>query len=203
MFIQSKPLIIDAKGHLMGRLAAIVAKTLLNGQRVVIVRCEQICISGSLYRNKLKYHEFLRKRTNTNPRRGPFHFRQPSKIFWRTTRGMMPHKSHRGAEALGRLKCFEGVPPPYDKKKRFVVPATMRTVRMHPRRKWCSLGLLSHEVGWKYKEVLETLEAKRRVKAKRWYAEKKRDTKLTIQAKKNLGKKLESYNHAIAALGGK
>ena len=33
----------------------------------------------------------------------------------RVVRGMVPHKSARGAEALKRLKVFEGVPPPYDK----------------------------------------------------------------------------------------
>jgi len=35
----------------------------------------------------VKYLEFLRKRMNTNPSRGPYHFRAPSKIFWRTVRG--------------------------------------------------------------------------------------------------------------------
>jgi large subunit ribosomal protein L13Ae len=35
-----KEMIIYGKGHLMGRLAAVVAKELLNGQRVVIVRAE-------------------------------------------------------------------------------------------------------------------------------------------------------------------
>jgi hypothetical protein len=34
---------------------------------------------------------------------------------FRVVRGMVPHKSARGAEALKRLKVFEGVPPPYDK----------------------------------------------------------------------------------------
>ena len=52
MFIQSKPVVIDGKGHLTGRLAAIVAKTLLNGQRVVVVRCEELLIGGCLYVNK-------------------------------------------------------------------------------------------------------------------------------------------------------
>lgn len=36
----------------MGRLAAVVAKTILQGQKVVVVRCENINISGSFYRNK-------------------------------------------------------------------------------------------------------------------------------------------------------
>jgi len=35
----------------------------------------------------VKYLEFLRKRMNTNPSRGPYHFRAPSKIFYRTVRG--------------------------------------------------------------------------------------------------------------------
>ena len=35
---------------------------------------------------------------------GPFHLRAPSRIFWRTVRGMLPHKTKRGAEALNRLK---------------------------------------------------------------------------------------------------
>lgn len=35
----------------------------------------------------VKYLSFLRKRMNTNPSRGPYHFRAPSKIFWRTVRG--------------------------------------------------------------------------------------------------------------------
>lgn len=39
--------IIDGKGHMMGRLASIVAKQLLIGKKVVIVRTEQIVISGS------------------------------------------------------------------------------------------------------------------------------------------------------------
>lgn len=30
---------------------------------------------------------FLRKRCNVNPARGPFHFRAPSKILWKTVRG--------------------------------------------------------------------------------------------------------------------
>jgi len=35
---------------------------------------------------------------------------------------MIEHKTARGAAAMGRLKAFEGVPSPYDAKKRKVVP---------------------------------------------------------------------------------
>ena len=52
-----KVVIVDGRGHLLGRLASILAKELLNGQKVVVVRCEEINISGSLFRNKRQQHE--------------------------------------------------------------------------------------------------------------------------------------------------
>jgi large subunit ribosomal protein L13Ae len=64
-----KEIIIDGRGHLVGRLASKVAKELLRGQKVVVVRCEELVLSGSLFRNKLNFAEFMRKANNTNPRR--------------------------------------------------------------------------------------------------------------------------------------
>ena len=75
-----------------------------------------------------------------NPKKsGPFHHRAPSKILYRAIRGMVPHKTARGAAALERLKLFEGVPPPYDRKKRMVVPEALRVLRLKPGRKYCTV----------------------------------------------------------------
>lgn len=104
----------------------------------------------------MKYQAFLRKQTRYNATRGgPWHYRSPAKMFWRTVRGMIPHKTARGAAALERLKTFEGVPPPYDRKKRMVVPQALRVLRLKPGRKYCTVGRLGHEFGWKYKDVVE------------------------------------------------
>ena len=75
-----------------------------------------------------------------------FHFRAPSKIFWRAVRGMVPHKTERGKDALKRLQTFEGVPPPYDKKKKMVIPSALKVLRLKAGRRYCSLGRLGHEV---------------------------------------------------------
>lgn len=75
-------------------------------------------------------------------------------MFWRTVRGMLPHKTPRGAAALERLKTFEGVPPPYDHKKRVVVPQALRVLRLKPGRKYCTVGRLGHEFGWKYRDIV-------------------------------------------------
>ncbi|ELU00201.1 hypothetical protein CAPTEDRAFT_220822 [Capitella teleta] len=201
MGFQTKPILIDGRGHLMGRLATLVAKSLLQGQRVVIVRCEGINISGTFYRNKLKYLAYLRKRMNTNPSRGPFHFRAPSKIFYRVVRGMLPHKQHRGREALGRLKVFEGIPPPYDKQKRVVVPSALKVLRLKSRRPFCSIGRLSSEVGWKYQGVVATLEARRKVKAAQFHKVKVADNKLREKAKKAVAAKIAPSQKIIESYG--
>lgn len=138
MGLVDKPIVIDGKDHLLGRLASTVAKQLLLGQKVVVVRCEAIIISGNFHRSKLKYMSFLRKRCNVKPARGPYHLRAPSRIFWRTVRGMLPHKTYRGKTALMRLKTFDGVPQPYDRVKRMIHPSSLRHLALKPRRKYCT-----------------------------------------------------------------
>merc|ERR1712196_242118 len=95
-----KLVVIDGRGHLMGRLASFVAKEALLGQKVVVVRCEDLVISGSFIRNKLKLLMKRNKRMNTNPKKGPFHHRSPSDMFRRMIRGMLPHKQYRGSAAF-------------------------------------------------------------------------------------------------------
>jgi large subunit ribosomal protein L13Ae len=97
----AKRVVVDGRHHMLGRLSSIVAKELLNGQRVVVVRCEEICLSGGLVRQKMKYLRFLRKRMNTKPSHGPIHFRAPSKILWRTIRGYVREQRRRSLASLG------------------------------------------------------------------------------------------------------
>merc|ERR1712137_982482 len=201
MGFQNKPIVIDGRGHLLGRLAALVAKNLLQGQRVVVVRCEGTNISGNFYRNKLKYLRLLRLRCNINPRRGPFHYRAPSRIFFRAVRGMLPHITTRGKAAISRLFVYEGIPAPYHKQKRMVVPSALRVLRLKPNRKFCELNRLSHEIGWKYQGVISTLEAKRKVKSALYYKRKKQMATLKAQAVKNVAKRVDKYQKIIEGYG--
>jgi len=198
--ISSTPIVIDGKGHLLGRLASTLAKQALNGQKVVVVRCEELNVSGSFFRMKLRYHEFLNKRHLVNPKKsGPFHFRAPSKILYRAIRGMMPHKTARGAAALQRIKLFEGVPPPYDRKKKVVVPQALRVLRLKPGRKYCTIKRLSHEVGWGYKDVVDRLEEKRKTKATAFYERKVASAKARATAINS--SEASKHNEELAKLG--
>lgn len=148
----------------------------------VATRCEELVISGGLVRQKAKFERFLRKRSVTNPRRGAVKFRAPSRILWRTVRGMVPHKTARGAAALERLKVFEGVPRPYDKVKRMVVPDALKVLRLQHGHKYVRLGDLATQVGWKHGEAVAELEAKRKVKSAAYYEAKKKLRALRTKA---------------------
>ena len=178
--------VIDARGHLYGRLASVVAKQVLLGQKVSVVRCEELIMSGAIWRSKLKWAAFRVKGMNSNPKMGQFHYRAPGKMFWRTIRGMVPHKTARGAAALDRLKTFEGIPHPYDKKKRMVVPSALKCTRLKPHRKFTHVGTLAQQSGWGMKDVIARLEAKRKVKASNFFTKKKGLLKAKADASKKV-----------------
>jgi large subunit ribosomal protein L13Ae len=121
-------------------------------------------------------------------------------MFWRTVRGMIPHKTPRGKAALERLKTFEGVPAPYDKKKRVVVPQALRVLRLKPGRKYCTVGRLGHEFGWKYQDVVARLEERRKVKGAAYYERKKAVRRQMAEAKKtaNVDSKVQQELTSLA-----
>ena len=178
----SKAVVVDGKGHLLGRLASVIAKELLNGQEVVVVRCEQIDISGTRHRNRRNYQNYLKKRTNTNPKWGPFHHRAPRMILLKTIRGMLPRKTKRGEEAMSKLKVFEGIPPEYCKMKRMIVPEALRITHLRPSSKFTNVGTLAGEMGWKYGALIRKLEEQRKVTSATDYDKKKALLKLKDQA---------------------
>lgn len=192
--IPAKTVVINANDHVFGRLAATVAKHLLRGERVVVLRCEGLVLSGPFLRNKLKYVRWFHKRHVTNPKRGPFHFRAPSHLFIRAVRGMIPYLTKRGAWAMRRLAAFDGVPPPYDKTKAFVVPRALRRLRLDPLRDYCRMGRICHELGWQHQETVKTLEAKRKRAGEVFLKEKVAKLTLAKQAAaavdKTLSKKI-------------
>jgi large subunit ribosomal protein L13Ae len=112
---------------------------------------------------------------------------------------MLPHKGPKGAAALGRLKVFEGVPAPYDTKKREVVPDALRAVKLSSFRKFCNLGDLSGEVGWGKGALVQTLENKRRDRAAAWH-KKRVESANKVRKALNL-KEINAVRSELASYG--
>lgn len=60
---------------------------------------------------------------------------------------MIPHKTKHGAVALARLKAYKGIPSPYDKMKRMIIPNASKVLRLQARDKYYLLGRFSSDVG--------------------------------------------------------
>jgi large subunit ribosomal protein L13Ae len=122
-------------------------------------------------------------------------------MFKHVIRGMLPHKIGRGRTAFNSLKAFEGIPAPYDKCKRVIVPSCYKEIKIKPNRKFASVGRLAHETGWKYQTVISTLEARRQAKAAEYYADKKAKKAVIESAKANVASKTADLDKQIAAMG--
>ena len=105
-----RPIVVDATDHIAGRLSSNVAKLLLKGNRVSIVNCEKIMISGTRSNIIKEYRDFLEISSILNPKHGPFHPRRPDTIMKRMIRGMLPRKKPSGLTAHKRLRTYIGSP---------------------------------------------------------------------------------------------
>jgi len=106
-----RPIVVDVTNHIAGRLSSHVAKLLLKGNRVSLVNCEKIMISGTRSNIIKEYREFLEINSIINPKHGPVHYRRPDTIIAKMIRGMLPYeKKPSGIEAYKRLRSYIGSP---------------------------------------------------------------------------------------------
>ncbi|OYT26877.1 MAG: 50S ribosomal protein L13 [Thermoprotei archaeon ex4572_64] len=155
----STEVIVDATNHVVGRLAAIVAKWLLEGRKVIIVNAEKAVITGDF---NMVLNWYKRKitewRTHYNPEKvGPKIPRRPDRILKRIVRGMLPRKDWRGRRALKRLKVYMSIPPEYIKRPRVVIVRAL--IKERPRLKYVTLEeLWKHIEPHKYEEWIKAKE---------------------------------------------
>ncbi len=135
--------IISAENAIMGRLASIVAKRLLNGEKIVIVNADKGVISGNSKFIASKYRQRWRIKTKSNPLKGPFYPRKTDQILRRTVRGMLPFHKSRGKEAYNRLLVFKGIP---DSLKDKEIEIIQESQKLNPKSSYISLEELNSKI---------------------------------------------------------
>ncbi|MGZ7046844.1 MAG: 50S ribosomal protein L13 [Methanobacterium sp.] len=140
-------MIIDGEGLIMGRLASIISKKLLDGEEIVVLNADKILISGNKEWAYARYKQRLDRASISNPRRmGPKYPRRPDDMFRRTVRGMIPYRKTTGREAFKRLKVFVGLPEEYEGTEIFKVQEAMpKNIK-----KSIELGKMSRLLGSKF-----------------------------------------------------
>ncbi|HIH99431.1 MAG TPA: 50S ribosomal protein L13 [Nitrosopumilus sp.] len=106
-----RPVVVDATNHIAGRLASNVAKLLLQGQRVTVVNCEKIMMSGKRETQIREYREFLEINSVINYKHGPVHYRRPDTLMAKMIRQMLPFdRKPSGKIAYAKLRTYIGAP---------------------------------------------------------------------------------------------
>jgi len=134
--------VIDADGHVLGRLSSKVAERLLTGEEVIIVNAERAIITG---KREMVFAEYKQRKDRGKIMRGPFYPRRADLILKKSVKGMIPFKTSTGREAYKRLKVYVGIPKEYSSAKLEKVEVAIR-----PRTdKYVRLGDVSAYLGSK------------------------------------------------------
>jgi large subunit ribosomal protein L13 len=132
--------IIDASDHVVGRLASVVAKRLLDGEEIIVVNAEKALITG----DKAEILKEFRWRMDVgSTRKGPYYPKRPDRILERAINGMVPHKRPRGKTAMKKLKVYVAVPEEFKDKKLERIPEASRVTA----ESFLSLGDISKHLG--------------------------------------------------------
>lgn len=141
-----RPIVVDATDHVAGRLSSHVAKLLIKGNRVSLVNCEKIMISGTRSNIIKEKREFLEISSILHPKHGPFHPRRPDTIIAKMVRGMLPYgKKPSGIEAHKRLRTYIGSPK--ELKSFEKIQFEKAKIKKSPSN-YTTMGELSKVLGW-------------------------------------------------------
>ncbi|MFH1317213.1 MAG: 50S ribosomal protein L13 [Candidatus Woesearchaeota archaeon] len=107
-------MIINGENLIVGRVATVVAKMALLGDKIDIVNCEKMVITG-------KRDEILRRYQTARKRgihtKGPFIKRHPDRFVRKIIRGMLPYKQPKGRVAFKNIMCYISIPDVYKDKE--------------------------------------------------------------------------------------
>lgn len=145
--------VIDATDHVVGRLASVVAKKLLNGQRMTIVNAEKAVLTGS--KGSIKEHYLMlarRKQRTSHKKITVWYPKRPETLLKNSVTRMLPKKKPKGRDAAKRLRVYTGMPSQYAGRDLQTVEKAKLTGAISSSGKMLksiTLGELAAEMGWR------------------------------------------------------
>lgn len=139
---RGRSMIIDASGLILGRLASLTAKRIIEGGEVTIINAEKAVISGNKKYIVERFKNRLGTRTLGSQKKAPIHQRRPDTYVRRVIRGMLPWKKPKGKAAYKRLRVYFGLPEGLRKPIETLPEAKSSGI-------WMTVGELMSTFGWK------------------------------------------------------
>lgn len=139
---RERSVIINAENLVLGRMATVVAKRLLQGESIAIVNADKAVISG---KRLSKVKETKGKLQIGHPGKGPYYAKRPDRFVKRSVRGMLPRRKPKGLDAYRRLKVFIGVPAEFNDQNMVSISGAEAKKLKCP---YITIGELVKEIGW-------------------------------------------------------
>jgi large subunit ribosomal protein L13 len=123
--IQQDWYVVDAEGHILGRLASEIASVLKGkrkptysthldvGDNVIVVNVEKVLVTGRKRDNKIYFRHSLYPGGDTRTRFRDLQAKQPEEIMRLAVKGMMP-KNKLGRAMMKKLKIYAGAEHPHE-----------------------------------------------------------------------------------------
>lgn len=102
--------VIDASDKIFGRAASQIAKRLIKGEEVHIINAERFVLVGNPSQIVERYLHRRGLKNKADPEKSPKWSKMPHLLVKRMVRGMLPHRTSRGRDALKRLRVYTGNP---------------------------------------------------------------------------------------------
>lgn len=136
--------VIDGTNLLLGRMASVVAKRALKGEKIDVVNAEKVVVSGNK-RYLISWYSKKQQRGHTFG--GPFFPKQSDRIVRRTIKGMIPHRKSHGRTAYENVMCHIGVPDKFKNEKMETVERAK--VTKLPFGRYLAIGEIAKHIGGK------------------------------------------------------
>jgi len=137
-------MIIDGNNLILGRLGSFVAKKALLGEKIDIINCGNIVITGKKEYLFGKYRKRLARGIHS---KGPFTYKNPDRFVKRALRGMLPYKKEKGKMAFKNIKCHIEVPENLGKEK--IETVEMANIKKVPSLDYMKVRDICREIGGK------------------------------------------------------
>ncbi len=139
-------MIIDAKGLVAGRLSTKVAKSLINGESVIVLNAEEAVMTGNRTSIIEKFKTRVDAAVKSNPHYGPKYSRIPDRMFRRMVRNMLPTKKRAKERLIKKLSVYNSVPKELAKEK----AQTFETFKCNERHGYMTFKEIALELGGRW-----------------------------------------------------
>ncbi len=137
-------MIINAENLILGRMATVIAKQALLGEKIDVINVEKAVITGKPAEILERYKAKFRK---GNALAGPYFKKHPEKLVKRAIRGMLPYKQEKGKKAFKSIRCYIGIPKELEGKKYDTIEkANIKNIK---KTKYLTIKEISKQLGWK------------------------------------------------------